>query len=57
MDWFLYDNNLRHERVKKLCSTEAELKKSVGYEKDVYHDSCFQFFKSKSKNRLHDQNE
>ena len=54
MDWFLYDNNLRHEKVKKLCSTKAELKKSVGYKKEVYHDSCFQFFKSKSKNRLHD---
>ena len=24
MDWFLYDNGLRHERVKKVTSTNIE---------------------------------
>ena len=48
MDWFLYDRDLGHERVKqnlsniwssihkKVSDTEGELKKSIAYKTSLY---------------------
>ena len=52
MDWFLYDNGLRHERV-KTCNRSNETKKQVGffhkiyrYILDVQYSSRFESLKS-----------